>query len=97
MRRGVNDLIDEVLVLQLRGGDPTAPTALRLKGVSGNRLHVARLGERDDDVLVVNQVLHAQFTGVIHNGRAAIVGELVADRCYLFTNNAAQLGVAGQD
>jgi hypothetical protein len=55
--------VDEVLVAQLRALHAAPTAALGAERVGGDRLDVAGLGHRDDDLLVVDQVLHPSSPG----------------------------------
>ena len=69
VRRRVHDLVDEVLVAQLRALDAAPAAPLGAERVGRDRLHVARLGHGDHDVLVVDEVLDAELARVVHDLR----------------------------
>ncbi len=77
-RRGVDDLVDEVLVAQLRPLHAAAPTALGAEGVGRDRLDVPGAGHGEDDLLVLDEVFNAEFARVVHDLGETFLGVLVA-------------------
>ena len=89
--------LDQVLLLQPGPLHATPATALRTECGRRHRLDVAGPGHGDDDLLVVDEVLHAHLAGVVRDDAAARVVVLVPDRDHLGLDDAAQLGVVGED
>ena len=80
MRRGDEQLRDEVFVLGRRAGDAAAAALLR--AVRGHRvaLDVAAVRDGDDHVLFGDQLLDGDLALVVDDLGAALVAELLADR-----------------
>ena len=91
MRRRDEDVADHVLFLQGRALHALAAPALALERVDGLALHVAGAADRDDHVLLGDQVLDVEVPLVGADLRAARVGVLLPDLEELLLDHAAEL------
>ena len=97
VRRGDEELRDEVFVLGRRAGD-AAPAAL-LRAIGGHRvaLDVAAVADGDDHVLVGDQLLDGDLALVVDDLGAARVAELLADGGQLVLDHLHQPRLRRQD
>ena len=97
VRRGDEELRDEVLVLGRRAGD--AASAALLRAVGGHRvaLDVAAVADGDDHVLVGDQLLDGDLALVVDDLGAALVAELLSDLGELVVDHRHQAAVRGED
>ena len=90
VRVGDEQLVDEVLVLH-RGRGLAAPAApLRLVSRHRLRFRIAAVRQRDDDVLLLDQVFDRQVRVVLDDLGAALVAVLRADVFQLGANDRQQ-------
>ena len=97
VRRGVDDVGDVVLVLELRAGDATTSSTLGAEGVGRDGLDVAVGGHHDDELLVVDQVLDVEIARIEPDRGASRSGELVADLTDLGLDHLAEHDVVAED
>ena len=64
---------------------------------AAHRLDVALGRHRDDELLVVDEVLDVHVAGVVGELGAALGGELVADLGQLVLDDLAELGLVAED
>ena len=83
MRRRVEDLVDEVLLLQLRPLHSAPASRLGAEGVGLDGLDVTGVGEGDDDLLVLDEVLDEELARVVDDPGAPWFGVLLLDRLEL--------------
>ena len=74
MRRGHEEVLDVVLVLQVHAHDPDAAPPLLAVGRHRQPLDVAGLGDRDDHVLLRDHVLELEIGLAGDDLRAPVVG-----------------------
>ena len=79
VRRGDEQVLDEVLFLRRRADAALAAAALRAVERQGRALDVAAAGHGDDHVLLDDQVLDVDVGGLGHDLRAPLVAELLPD------------------
>ena len=79
MRRADEEVLDEVAVLHVHAGHAAAATLLLAVGRQRERLDVAGLRDRDDHLLVGDQVLDVDLVLGVRDLRAALVGEAICD------------------
>ena len=87
---GGEDVADVVLVAQLGPGHAAAAAALGPERVGGDRLDVALGRQRDDELLVVDEVLDVHVADVEGDLGAPLVGELLLDLGQLVLDDGAQ-------
>ena len=97
MRRGVDQVGDHVLVLQLRPGDALAATTLGTELGGGHGLHVARGAHGEDQLFIVDQVLDVQLARIVDHQAAPWGGVLVANGCQLVLYDRPELVLVIQD
>ncbi len=97
MRIGDEQLVDEILVLDLRRRAAAPAALLRLVGIDRLRLGVAPVRQRYDDFLARDQILDTEIRLVLHDLGAAIVAECVADFLEFVANDLKQLVGVGQN
>ena len=76
VRRGDEEVLDVVLVLQAHPAQALAAAALRAVGADGQPLDVAAVGDGDDHLLLGDQVLEVDVALARDDLGAALVGEL---------------------
>ena len=79
VRRGDEEVLDVILLLQALAGDAAAAAALRAVGIDGQALDIARVREGIAAVLFFNEVLDVDLVLDVLNFRAALVAVLIAD------------------
>ena len=84
------ELVDEVLVLHRRGRLAAAAAALRLVFGDRLRLGIAAVRQRDDDVLLLDQVFDREIRVILDDLGAARVAVLLADVFELGANHLQQ-------
>ena len=97
MGRGGEDLGDVVLVAQLGAGHAPTAAALPAEAVGLDGLDVAAVGQGDDELLVVDEVLDVDVAGVEGDLGAPVGGVVGPDLDQLVLDHLAELGVVGQD
>ena len=95
MRR--EDVGDVVVVAQLGARHAPAAAALGPELVGRDGLDVAPLAHRDDELLVVDQVLDVDVADVVGDLGAALVRELLADVGKLLLDHREHPALVGQD
>ena len=96
MRRGDVHLIDEILLARGRADDALAAAPLRAVGILRQALDIAAVRQRDDHVLLVDQVEHVDFAVHGRDLGAALVGVLAADLADLVADDAEHELLIGQ-
>ena len=79
MRRAHEEVLDVVLVLHVHPGHADAAALLLAVGGERQRLDVARVRDRDDHLLVGDQVLDVDLVLGVGDLRAPLVAVAVAD------------------
>ncbi len=79
VRRGDEEVLDEVVVLEVHALHPLAAALLLAVGGDGQALHVSRAGDRDDHVLLGDEVLDIEVPALGREGGLALGGELLPD------------------
>ena len=79
VRRGDEEVLDVILLLQALAGDAAAAAPLRAVGIDGQALDIARVREGIAAVLFFNEVLDVDLVLDVLNFRAALVAVLIAD------------------
>src|SRR5262245_2182384 len=97
VRGGDEELRDDVLFLRLHAGHALAAAALTPIRLDVGALDVAGARDRDDHLLVGQQVLDRQLGGLGQDLGAPRVAVLVLDRDQLRSDDRHQLRVGGQD
>ncbi len=97
MRAVDDELRNEVFVTRLHAGAPGAAALLLAVDGDGRALEVARVGDGDGNLLVLDEVFKRELGGFVDDDRAARVAVAVADVFELFANHAAQLALARED
>ena len=97
MRRGREQVLDVVAVAQLRATHTLAAPVLHAVQIGLGALGVPARGDRDDDLLVGDEVLVGQVAVGRDDARAAVVAELVDDLGQLGRDDRALTLVGGQD
>ena len=90
-------LVDDVTFLGPGPDDALAAPALRPVGGGLDPLHVARPCDRDDHVLVGDEIFDGELAGVGCDHRAARVGELLADGEHLLLDDRQEFGLRAED
>ncbi len=85
-RRG-EEVVDHVLAAQLRPADALAAPALRAVLVDARALGVPPAGDRDDDLLLRDEVLHRHVAEERVDPGAAVVAVLVGDDAQLLADD----------
>ena len=96
MRRGDEEVVDDVVLTQRGPADALAAAVLGAVGVGAGALGVAGAGDRDDDVLLGDEVLHAHLAVEGHDPGAALVAVLLDDLGQLVGDDAP-LALRGGD
>jgi hypothetical protein len=95
---GVDDeLGDEVLFAGLHAETAGAAAPLLAVDGDGRALEVAGVGDGDGDLLVGDEVFQAKLGGLVEDLGAAGVAVLVANLGELLDDDAAELGLRGED
>ena len=76
---------------------PRPPRPLGLELLGRHRLHVAGRRHREDQRVVVDQVLDVELARVDLEHRATLLAELLADLSELVDDDAPQLGIVAED
>ena len=89
--RGVDQLANHVVVRHFSGLH--APTATGLRPVCGGgyRFHITRLGNRDDQLVIGDQILETQVSLVRNQPRAPVFPVLLFDSDQLFADDCPTL------
>ena len=88
---------DEILLAGLHAGAALAAAALRPVGRQRHALDVAVMGDGDDHVLALDQVLVLHLAFLLDDDGAARGGELVLDRDHLGLDDRLDAGARAQD
>ena len=83
-------MFNQVLFLQGGAPDPSTASSLRSKRCRIHGLDIPRLGHRNDNVFIVNEVFDPHFTRVVRHFATARICELVANLGHLVGDNFAQ-------
>ena len=67
------------------------------KAAAATDFDVAALGHRDDDLLVIDEILDTHLSRVVGDDAATRVGVLVPDRGHLLVDHTPELAVVGQN
>src|SRR5882724_10414211 len=97
VRRGDEEVLDDVLFLRLHARHALAPAALAAVGLDVRALDVPRARDGDDHFLVGEQVLDGEVGRAVDDLRAPGVAVLVADGDQLLLDDGHELGVGGED
>ena len=97
MRRGDEQPGDEILLARLHAGAALAAAALRPIGRERHALDVAGVGDGDDHILALDQVLVLHLAFLVEDDGAARRGELVLDREQLVLDDRLDAGARAQD
>ena len=97
MGGGVHQVGDDVVLAQLGRLHTTAPAGLAPVGGGGDRLHVPRFGDGDDQLLVGDEVLEREVALVGDDPRPPGHGVLLLHRRELLGDNRPPQGRVGQD
>src|SRR5690606_20095939 len=87
----------EVVVLGALAGHPAPAAALGPVGGDGRALDVALARERDDHLLLGDQVVLVEVLGEVDDLRAALVAEALLDLEELAADDPPQLALLGED
>ena len=79
MGGGVHHNLDQVALFELGSLDANATTALGAELIGGRRLDIATVGQREDELFVVDEVFDVELARIDRELGAALVGVLVAD------------------
>ena len=88
---------DEVLFFEPRTLHSPAATSLGPESVRGDRLYVTGARHRDDDLLVLDEVLDTELAGIVGDYGPAWLGELLPDLAELLGDDRAELRRITQD
>ena len=92
MRRGHEQVLDEVVVLERQALNALAATLLRAIGGHWQALHVAGVRDGDDHVLLGDEILNIEVLGLDGGDlRAALGGEARRDLAQLVLDYAEDL------
>ena len=91
------EVLDEVVVLEVHALQPLAAALLLAVRRDRQALHVARLGDRDDHVLLGDEVLDVEVLGRRGDLGAALVGVLAADLEQLVLDDLEHEGDVAED
>ena len=94
---GGHQVLDDVVAAQRRAAHALPATLLRAVGVGAGALGVAAAGDRDDELLVGDQVLHGEVAVGSHDLGPAVVAVLLHDLGQLVADDLSLPGVAGED
>src|SRR5256712_2795713 len=97
VRRGDEEVLDDVLFLRLHAGHALAATALAPVRLDVRPLDVARTRDRDHHLLVGQQVLDRELGGLGQDLGAPRVAVLLLDGQELAPDDRHQLRVGGED
>ena len=99
MRGGDDEVLDVVLVLEVHAHDADPAAALLAVGRDGQALDVARARDRDDHVLLGDEVLELELLLRRHDLRAALVAAPVdlLDLEQLLADEAVDLGLVAEN
>ena len=97
VRRGREEVVDHVLAAQRRAAHALAAAPLRAVGVDPGALGVAAAGDRDDDVLLGDEVLHRHVAVERHDLGAPLVAVLLDDLGELLGDDVALATRLGED
>ena len=97
MRRAHEEVLDVVLVLHVHPGDADAAALLLAVGGQRKRLDVARVRDRDDHLLVGDQVLDVDLVLGVRDLGPAVVAVGVLDLEQLLADQAHHLGLVAED
>jgi hypothetical protein len=90
-------VLDVVLVLHVHPGHADAAALLLAVGRERQRLDVAGVRDRDDHLLVGDQVLDVDLVLGVGDLRAAVVAVAIADLEQLLADQAHDLGLVAED
>ena len=88
MRRAHEEVLDVVVLLEVHAGDADTAAALLAVGGERQRLDVARARDRDDHLLVRDQVLDVEVVLGRRDDRAALVAVALGDLEQLLLDQA---------
>ena len=91
VRRGDEEMLDEIFVARLHAGAARASAALHAVGGDRRALHVAAVADRDCDLLVGDQIFENDFRSFVFDARAALVAVELLYFFQLFDDDVAQL------
>src|SRR2546427_244609 len=97
VRRGDEQVLDEVLLARRRPDLATTAAALRPVEAHGVPLDVALVRDGDDHVLFDDEVLDGEHPHLVDDLGAPRVGVLLADRAQLLDDDPRYLALVGQD
>ena len=97
VRRAHEEVLDVVAVLHVHPGHAHAAAVLLAVGGQRQRLDVAGLRDRDDHLLVGDQVLDVDLVLGGRDLRAAIVGEALGDLAQLLLDEAQHARLVAED
>src|SRR5262245_17926004 len=97
MRRGDEEVLDDVLFLRLHAGDALAAAALAAIRLHVRALDVTRARDGDDHLLVGQEVLDRQLGRLGHDLGTPRVAVLLLDGAQLFLDDPHELDVGGED
>src|SRR3989441_538842 len=97
VRRGDEEVLDDVFLFRLHARHALAPAALAAVGLDVRALDVPRARDGDDHFLVGEQVLDGEVGRAVDDLRAPGVAILVADGDQLLLDDGHELGVGGED
>ena len=98
MRRGNEEILDEVVVLEAHAADALAAALLRAVGGNRQPLHVGGMGEGDDHVLFCDEVLNIEVLCCMGiDLRAPLVAVLVSDHMELVLDDTQDLLLVGKE
>ena len=90
MRRGVKDLVDEILLLQPRPLHPPPAACLSAERIGLYCLDVTSSSERDNELFVLDEVLDEQLTWIVDDTGPPWLCVLLLDRLELGRDHRAE-------
>src|SRR5262245_40166322 len=95
--RGDEDVRDDVFGPRAHAFAPRPAAALRFIHRQRRTLDVTRVGQRDHDILIGDQVFERQLDSALDDLRPALVGVIFLNRAQLFDDHVSQRAVARQN
>ncbi|CAB4546236.1 unannotated protein [freshwater metagenome] len=97
MCSGVDDVLDVVLILELRARNTTSTATLDLERVGRNGLDVTLGRHRDDEVFIIDEIFDVEVADVEGDLATSRLSEGFANLAHFFSDNCSLLAFIAQN